>query len=353
MIADILHKVACMDKPAEQAYHPRPSLAGPERCIRSLVYNRLGIKKKQFPGRTLMIFDDGIWGEEITLDWISKTSYQVSSSQMKILVTLSPALKIPGSIDGIITDLTGYDRVLELKHINHFSFERYRNQKALPLDYITQCCLYVRGCQDLNPDITEALLLLKNKNTAAYLEYVIRYDTEHDTATVRTMAGSQGEEIRLNKEISAVLSLVKSRFEEVEDYANQGRLPLRPYEPSDWQCEYCQWGAECYKNYVKEFQEKVEGITLESSITEEVQMYVFYKKKLLEIKKAQDIATERIKVAMREQNSRLGKAGDYEVKIRLQERKYINKELIPMTVLDRVTEIKYSEILNIREVKDA
>ena len=353
MIADMLHKVAGMDQSSDQAYHPRPSLAGPERCLRSLVYHKLGIKKKAFPGRTLMIFDDGIWGEEITLDWISKTSYQVSSSQMKILVKLSPTLKIPGSIDGIITDLTGYDRVLELKHINHFSFERYRNQKALPLDYITQCCLYIKGCSEFNPDIREALLLLKNKNTAAYLEYVIRFDYETDTALVRTMTGSQGEDIELDKELLGVFSGVRDRFEAVEKYAKEKRLPIRPYEPSDWQCEYCSWASECYKNYVKEYEDKEIGINLGPSIIEDIKLYTANKQEIAGLKKVQDELSLNIKNAMREQNARKGIADKFEVNIRLQERKHINKELIPMTVLDRVTEIKYAEILNIRRMKDA
>ena len=353
MIADILHKVACMDQATEQAYHPRPSLAGPERCLRSLVYHRLSVKKKAFPGRTLMIFDDGIWGEEITLDSISKTSYQVSSSQMKILVKLSERLKIPGSIDGIITDLTGYDRVLELKHINHFSFERYRNQKALPLDYITQCCLYIKGCSEFNPDIREALLLLKNKNTAAYLEFVIRYDFESDTAIVRTMTGSQGEDVELDTEIVAVLSGVRDRFEAVEAYAKKKKLPLRPYEPSDWQCEYCSWNVECYKNYVKEHEDKETGITLGASIIEDIKLFTANKQEIAGLKKIQDGLSLNIKNEMKQLNARKGIAEKYEVDIKLQERKHINKELIPMTVLDRVTEIKYAEILNIRRIKDA
>lgn len=351
MIADILHKIAVMDQPEEQAYRPRPSSAGPERCIRSLVYHRLGVKKKGFPGRTLMIFDDGIWGEEITLDWISKTSYQVSSGQMKIKVVLSPSLYLEGSIDGIITDLTGYDRLLELKHINHFSFERYRNQKALPLDYITQCCLYIRGCQDLNPDITEALLLLKNKNTAAYLEYVIRYETEMDTATVRSMTGSQGEDVELNKEISAVLSSVRGRYEAIEEYANLGRLPLRPYEPSAWQCEYCQWAGECYKNYKGEYEEKIEGVTLGESTIADVKCYQENKKDLTLLKKIQDNLSSKIKITMRDLNAKNGIAGDCTVNVRLQERKFLNKDHIPQLVLDRATEIKYAEILNIKTIK--
>ena len=43
MIADIILKVAAMERTEEDAYRPRPSSAGPQRCIRQMVYHGLGI----------------------------------------------------------------------------------------------------------------------------------------------------------------------------------------------------------------------------------------------------------------------------------------------------------------------
>lgn len=60
MIADVIPKLAEFER-KDLSYRPRPSAAGPDRCIRQMVYHGLGIPKEPLPGRALLVFDDSSW----------------------------------------------------------------------------------------------------------------------------------------------------------------------------------------------------------------------------------------------------------------------------------------------------
>ena len=102
MLADILHKLSTEE---EHPYYPRPSLAGPERCVRQLVYQGLGMPKEPLPGRTYHVFDDGTFHEELTADWIRKSAFQIHSQQMGVDCGTEQGIHLQGSIDGVITDI--------------------------------------------------------------------------------------------------------------------------------------------------------------------------------------------------------------------------------------------------------
>jgi len=119
MIADIILKVAAMqgEEEGNHAYYPRPSLAGPERCIRQMVFWGMGIERQALPGRAVMIFDDSSFHEDLTGDWIRKSAFQLHSEQMKVDVGEKYGIYLQGSIDGIITDLTGQDIISPFRSI--------------------------------------------------------------------------------------------------------------------------------------------------------------------------------------------------------------------------------------------
>ena len=103
MLVELLHKVAQMEDEDREPvdYYPRPSMAGPDRCIRQMVYLARGEEKeKALDGRVLHIFNDGHWHEELTIEWIQKTAFTLHSQQMRIRVSMQ-GLTIGGSIDGI------------------------------------------------------------------------------------------------------------------------------------------------------------------------------------------------------------------------------------------------------------
>ena len=81
MLADLLIKIAGMTAKPEAEYRPRPSSAGPERCLRQLVYKALGTPGKPTGDRFIMVLDDSSWPEELTADWIRKSAFQPPDQQ--------------------------------------------------------------------------------------------------------------------------------------------------------------------------------------------------------------------------------------------------------------------------------
>ena len=236
MLADILPKIASELREPEHAYYPRPSMAGPERCLRSLVYWAMGTPAAPFPGRTLMVFDDSSWHEELTADWLRKTAYQLHSVQMEVETPVGK-----GHIDGVITDLLKVDRLYEHKALNHFSFERIWKGE-MPTDYLTQCALYMNGLQRVNPEICEGLLLVKNKNTAQYLELRFSYSSDSDELCLLETVRSDGQVKPLGGVYPGITRKAWDRFGIVAEYAKRGELPMRPFEYGcDWPCGYCRW----------------------------------------------------------------------------------------------------------------
>ena len=99
MLADLIPKLAQLTREKDQGYRRRPSSSGPERCERSMVYHGLGVDPEPFPGRTLLIFDDGNWHEELTLDWLRQSAYKIHHEQMTVETPCGT-----GHIDALISD---------------------------------------------------------------------------------------------------------------------------------------------------------------------------------------------------------------------------------------------------------
>jgi hypothetical protein len=347
MLADILHKLSDEEK---HIYYPRPSISGPERCIRQLVYWGLGIKKEPLPGRTYHIFDDGIFHEELVADWIRKSAFQIHSQQMQVDCGTEQGIHLQGSIDGIITDMIGQDYLWENKSINHFTCQRFWAGEV-PLDYVTQCCLYLRGLKKVNPDINKAVLLIKNKNTSAYLEFIIEYSRDIDTAQIMERINSQGEHAVMDYTIENITTDAFAKFAKVQDYVERKTLPRRQYEPDNWRCEYCSYNHTCYANYQAEFAELKTDMMLPNEIADMVRYRQELAAHRLDMEKEEkQIATD-IKAMMIDANAREGRAGEYIVRRILTERKSLDKKLIPQEIKDTATKITYYERLAIKKVK--
>lgn len=244
MLSKLILQVAGMEREESQDYRPRPSIAGPDRCIRQLCYWSQGYQRdKELADRYILTIDDSTFHEYLTGDWINKTAFKLHSQQMEVVIDLHPGLVFKGHIDGIITDMLGVDRLYEHKAINHFSFQRYLNGE-IPRDWITQGCLYLKGLQKVNPDITEMVLMVKNKNTAQYIDY--RIALKDDVASIVEVETSTGDEIKIERPLENVLRDVAIRFMEVERNKQMQIIPARPY-PIDttFPCGYCSWEFTC------------------------------------------------------------------------------------------------------------
>ncbi|MCK4614353.1 MAG: hypothetical protein KAU14_06090 [Thermoplasmata archaeon] len=350
MLSEILHKIAGQFQDEPHQYYPRPSLAGPERCIRQMVYQARGDEAKPLPGRTLHVFDDGNWHELLTADWIQLSTFKLHSEQMEVEIEEN-GLTLTGHIDGIIMDLLRVDRLWEHKSINHFTFERIWNGK-FPYDYITQVCLYIRGVQAVNPDITEGLLLIKNKNTSQFLELLIRYQADKDTATVVETVRSTGERKDIGEEIPGVTHAAFEKFAAVQKHVDTGTLPDRQYDRDHWRCCYCGHLELCWADYEKEFEQLAESAELNQEIADLCAYYLETNMHFKEMEKEQNSLKEQIKSLLEEKAVRRGKAGPYLIERKLQKREYLNRERVPPSVWESFKIIKEFEILKIRKLKN-
>jgi hypothetical protein len=350
MLAEILHKIASMEHENEDPkYYPRPSLAGPQRCIRSLVYWGLGVERQPFPGRTFHIFDDGLWHEELMANWIRKSAFQLHSEQMKVDCGTVGDIHLQGHIDGVLTDPTGRDHLWEAKGLNHFTCQRYWGGSELPLDYITQCCLYLRGLKQVT-EIEDAILLIKNKNTSAYLEFEILLQ-EDDTAVVRHCLNSQGEKKELNTELPEITGHAFQKFQEVHDYAEAKVLPKRQYHINDdFQCSYCNYGQICWANYKEEFAELSTKALLPDNVADTVRYYKELGAQKSEMEGEYKQLAKQIKDILKEAGAREGQAGEYLIRNVLVEQERLDKELLTPAEIARATKKSMYERLYIKNM---
>ena len=348
MIADALLKIAGMGQPAEQEYRPRPSSSGPEKCLRQLAYKAQGAKSKKMADRFVVVLDDSSWHEELTADWIRKSAFQLHSQQLMLncgtTTHMGQLFDVFGSIDGIVTDLLGVDRLWEHKAINHFAFERYL-KGAYPMDYLTQCCLYLVGLQKVNPKIGEAVLLIKNKNTSAYLEFVLDYDAACDALTVLHIIGSNGTAIVEPVVFNNLYRDAFDRFAEVERHRIAGTLPPRQYDRcQDWQCDYCPVSEPCYDGYQQEFNKDVELDDAALAMAEEY-------KELLDssavIKKRQEELKKSLKKWLSDSSAFRARANGTSVGITFQTRTSVDNSLIPPEILGAAKVEKTTEVMKI------
>lgn len=257
MLADIILKIAEDEnrEKGEHEYYARPSIAGPQRCIRQMVYWGLKTAKKPLPGRAVMKFSDSSFHEDLTADWIRKTAYKLHSEQMHVNIpsTLTflperickfkiagkecgqviPAGHIAGHTDGILTDLIEQDTLWEHKAISHFSFGMFEKAEELPLDNITQTVIYLKGLQLIQPEMRQGLLLIKNKNTAQYLEYLISYDSKKDLTFVHNLISSTEGQKEINKELVGLTQQAFDKFALVQEHITSKTIPARQYDRND------------------------------------------------------------------------------------------------------------------------
>lgn len=365
------------------AYYPRPSGAGTERCIRAQVYHALDILETNGMGdRYALTIQDSIWHEDLSRDLINRSAmFRLHSDQMaldcieldfvkkpnnntdiadenrvkdirvhsiwlhkqgwkwcKICNKAVPLNMLHGHIDGVITDLAGIDRLWEHKAINFYAFDRYwSGDNEWPIDYFTQCCLYIRGLQKVNPKVNEALLQMKNKNTAQYIDYHLRYDAETDTLEVLEIEHSNGD-VRAGvggfalHTVPNILANALERFRQIDAYRLERKLPRRPYGlDTYYPCGWCGWKDMCAENYIEEAKKRTAASkplteTLKPDVIEDIQEYYRVTTQYNQADKRRKQLKELIIDALNEESINRGEVNEYLVNIGTQTRTYIDKD---------------------------
>lgn len=368
MFAEIANQVAGLNQSEERgSYRSRPSMAGPERCLRSMVYAAMGYKPAPFPGRAILSMGDSSFHETITADQISQTVLQVHSSQLPVnlevpmlnpkgfycsvcSIQVAPYI-LHGHIDGIITDPLLRDWLWEHKAFTHFQFERLK--KILPLDNLAQSALYARALkEEYKLDIDRILLTIKNKNTAQYMDFECTYLSEEDLLVVNKRVVSHGD-------APAIVDILEHRIEEackssiekfayVEMWAAADYLPDRPYRfGTEYPCGWCAFGEGCWQGYVEELQVLSTDAELEEGAATAARFYKELSAQETEIKKQKEEVKEALLQMLDAADAKSGRAGDYIVERTFSERTEYIEELIPPSAI--VT--KHSERFNVKRIK--
>ena len=348
MLAELIPKLAEMTAEEEHPFYPRPSMAGPERCIRQMVYHGLEFPREPLPGRALIIFSDSSFHEDLTHDWLRKSAYTIHSEQMKVKCR---APMKSGHIDAIFTDIFKVDRLEEHKGLNHFTVERYWNGGELPLDNLTQTAIYIDAIQqESTPDLKEGILLIKNKNTAGYIEYLCRYEGyEDDILHILERTRSDGQRVTMDIKIENIVADACAKFESVLGYIAKKTLPPRQYDFDHWRCEYCGWGKSCWENYIEEFNALKTDEMLPGDVADMVRYYKESGAQVGEMKKEYDDLRKKIKDTMKDLGVREGRAGEYIVKLNVIETERIDKVLLTEEERKRASKPGMQERLNIRK----
>lgn len=372
MLAEIIPKIAAAEAAGEKGhtYYPRPSMAGPQRCLRQTVYSAMGLEKKPLAGRAIMVFDDSSWHEELTSDWLRKSAFQVHSEQMSITIPdafpfmpdgtrgcgFCPDAAVRykdchGHIDWICTDMVGNDFLVEHKALSHFGFEGLM-KGDIPYDYFTQMAIYMRGLQQDNPKLRDCVLLVKNKNQSGYLEFNCEYERKADTFRVNDRRHHTGEAEKIGRELLHIVKNAFNRFLEVDAHRRTGTLPERQYERTHWRCEYCPYTETCWKGWVKEQGGYGAGAKL-SEITSIVDMERHAAKEEAAARKEKEEHRGHIKGYLKEKGLRAGVAGGWEVEWSVSERTKEDTSLLAPELRKIITVSTIQERLTIKRAKVA
>lgn len=321
MLVELIAKNAGQDQKS-YGYKPSPSQVG--RCIRALTYHAIGVAADPFPDRALLIFEDGNIHEEMIKDHIRKTVFTLTEwkgPRQRFLIADINGVPMDGEVDGILSSPLGEQIALEIKSINHFGFERL---KDAPLDeHKRQVNLYLHGLKQAGlVGIYKAIILYKNKNTAAMKEFIIEYDEALALADIEM-------------------------FRQVDQWAEKNTVPPRPYEPGDWQCDYCRWNKTCYKNYVEEVGQLQSDVVLDEELETTARYYNELGAHIGEQEKERDELKSKLKQALTDANAKSGRVGDYIISRSAQERDQVDKTLVPPEAIKKVI----SERFTVKKIK--
>lgn len=274
MFIEAIHGAAQMGL-SESTYRPRPSMAGPERCLRQIVYKGLHIEGTPFGARLSMVLHDGNAHEEVSIDVLNRTLLHIHEEQRPINIVNAmpwrthlpnytcsvcppingqpisiPATTMHGHIDYLGRDLFETDHLGEHKGVVSHIFKRYWEGEKDPLDYFTQIAFYLRGLHEDGLPIHDGGLLIKNKDTSAYLEFEFQYQYDSDTLIVPTITYAPGLMQRvINKTYEGLFHNALEKFRVADQYIADRTLPPRLDDDDDTRCIYCPFQELCWADY--------------------------------------------------------------------------------------------------------
>lgn len=274
MFIEAIHGAAQMGL-TDSRYRPRPSMAGPERCLRQLVYKGLDVEGTPFGARLALVLQDGDAHEDVSIDVLNRTLLRIHSEQRAINIAnalpwrtqhpsytcsvcppvdgqspIIPATTMHGHIDYLGRDLFAEDHLGEHKGVVSHVFKRYWEGEKEPLDYFTQITFYFRGLHEAGLSIHDGGLLIKNKDTSAYLEFELQYNYDRDILTIPTITYAPGLMQRvINITYEGLFAQAIEKFRQADQYIANRTLPPRLDDEDDTRCIYCPFQEICWADY--------------------------------------------------------------------------------------------------------
>jgi hypothetical protein len=200
-------------------------------------------------------------------------------------------------------------------------------------------------------------MLVKNKNTAQYLDFVIEYDDEKDEARIIEV-GSSLRPKKVNGNGTPLVTLPNivggalAKFEEVDRHTANRTLPDRQYDFGHWRCDYCDWKTTCEMDYdamIGTFTDKAE---LSQEIEDLARYYLETNMHINEMTKEKEQARGKLIDMMNAVEAKKGKAGLYTINHYLTTRKVVDKDKIPREILEAAQHDSTSEMLRITKKKE-
>lgn len=323
MIAEILKQYGYKklnDRPKYPKERHWPSDAA--KCLRALVYQWRGEQPRTREGRFFFILSDGEAHHKLITQQLEEAGVQVT---MKEAPLRDPKLNISGKLDALIKFNDKY-YVLEIKSINRYGFDEIIRDGPKE-DHVIQLQLYLHFVQNLfKIDAKSGILLYKNKDTSSFYDFQVDYNE----------------------------MVVRDFFEKlkiVEENIAKGTLPDRPYERTDWHCQYCDYKETCWL-----------GVSADSiaQITDEelvrlVGDLIYTKSQRKEFELKEDELVKQVKEQFKKRNLTKSQIGSYILELkkspmrRLDQKKLLASLGLDDKKLEQFYETKEVERLDIKE----
>ena len=200
----------------------RMSAAGA--CPKRLSATRLGLEPEPAPPWLETAALEGKWHEERVKQELRNTGYAVFDEQKEVVIK-QPTFHLVGHIDGILAGDPDGDKLLEVKSMSQFEFDRWMKDgfRGFP-EYGDQLACYL-----LATGLKEALYIVKNRSSGYTDKRVIKY-------TANLYGGFL---------VSDRITIISNKIAKVEDYATRGELYPADFNSDSIECRRCEFKYLC------------------------------------------------------------------------------------------------------------
>lgn len=297
-----------------------PSDAGV--CTRALVYRWQGVEGIKREPRTFFIFEDGNLHHRSVRGLLRQAGIEFVMEETPID---DPKMRLAGKLDAVVR-LDGKYYVLEIKSVNRFTFDEIMRQGPRE-EHVLQLNLYLYYVQNLfRIPANMGILLYKCKDTSRFWEFPIPFD---------------------EKGVNNFFLLMR----EIENYLAKNILPERPYQITDWQCQYCDYRRVCWEGYLEGRTDKFAEIK-DEDLVGFIGELLWVREQIRELSEKEENLNLRIKEIMSAKNIETGRIGNYFIELREQTRQVLDQELLKEKIgsLEPFYKTSTYKVLKIREL---